>query len=144
MGNAEYMGSFKPSAISTPTANQSQSCDNNTNSSQSQQDYEASVDNQAMSEPSDNVMTVKQEPEPEEECYLIDSDSNAGSDITSYSHADNSQSQSWSVNEQSGFNLSELDMVSAANFHQQFGNLAGMAGGSGIGGEMSGIPGNQS
>jgi len=126
--------SFKPSAISTPASSQNQACDNDDTTSSLDRNFATPIDTKPLPDPCDSL-PVKQEPE--DECYMIDSDSDAGSDVTAYSHADNSQSQSWSVNDQSGFNLSELDMVSAANFHQQFGNLSGMAGGSGIGGDLS-------
>ena len=71
---------------------------------------------------------VKQEvEEEEEECFLVDSDSRDASDTSHQSlPADGSSmgAQSWASagGDQSGFNLSELDMISAANFQQQVSN----------------------
>ena len=68
---------------------------------------------------------VKQEvqEEEEEDCFLIDSDSQDASDTSHSLPPDGSSigSHSWASpgGDQSGFNLSELDMISAANFQQQ-------------------------
>ena len=68
---------------------------------------------------------VKQEvqEEEEEDCFLIDSDSQDASDTSRSLPPDGSSlgAQSWASpgGDQSGFNLSELDMISAANFQQQ-------------------------
>ena len=68
---------------------------------------------------------VKQEVEDEEgeDCFLVDSDSQDASD-TSHSlppDANSMGAQNWAQpgGDQSGFNISELDMISAANFQQQ-------------------------
>ena len=67
---------------------------------------------------------VKQEvEEDEEDCYLVDSDSQDTSDATHPMQGEGSSmgSHSWASTgaDQTGFNLSELDMISAANFQQQ-------------------------
>jgi len=89
---------------------------------------------------------VKNEPEEEEdECFLIeddDSDTSHTSGMQNYMPGDhpNMSGMSWASGDggDSSFgNLSELDMMSAANFQQQFSNLSALAGGSG---GMQGMP----
>ena len=58
-----------------------------------------------------------QEEEEAEECFTVDSDSQDGSDSSQSLPADGSMgSHGWT--EQPGFNLSDLDMMAAANFQQ--------------------------
>ena len=116
--DTEDVRKFNAAHDETATSNQSQLCDNkpfmqNVPANDSMNDSRADD-------------TVKQEPD--DEVYMIHDDSDGGSDVSTYSQGDDSMNagfnvQGWAQPDagdgQAGFQLSELDMSSAANFQEQ-------------------------
>ena len=92
--NADDGRKFHPAHDETSNSNQSQICDTKPVISNDNDNVNVPA-NDSTNASSDDV-TVKQEP-PEDEVYMIDDDSDAGSDVTSYSHGDNSMGAGFNI-----------------------------------------------